>query len=262
MEITGNKFAREAFNELGIQKTAGIYDYESPSIQKYKNELASKVKELLEMEDLRNSKTINNSNANQTSVNLNNSANGNGVHSNINNSSTAYVNSSKSSIDNTNQINESNSDLNKEKKEEEKPDVKFTDFKIEAKENSTIQKKPETKISKTSKIKKVDFDFDFDSFNDINFSNFENNNTNGNTSSDKKEDPFASFEEKKKEETNDFSNNNNNNNGGSYLNENERSGKDYLSKNNNIVITDKIRQEADKKFANKKAVGWEDYANL
>lgn len=263
MEITGNKFAREAFNELGIQKTAGIYDYESSSIQKYKNELASKVKELLEMEELRNGKTINNSIVNATTVNENISANGNGMHNNVNNSScsSANENSSKNSNENTNQAKESISDLNKEKKEEEKPDVKFTDFKIEAKENSTIQKKPENKISKTSKIKKVDFDFDFDSFNDINFSNFENNNTNGNSATEKKEDPFASFDEKKKEETNNYSNNNNNN-GGSYLNENESSGKDYLSKNNNIVITEKIRQEADKKFANKKSVGWEDYANL
>ena len=65
MEITGNKFAREAFAELGIQKISGIYDYESSSLQKYKDELANKVKELLEIDDIKNGEstvTINNSN--------------------------------------------------------------------------------------------------------------------------------------------------------------------------------------------------------
>jgi len=256
MEITGNKFAREAFNELGIQKTAGIYDYDSPLIQKYKNELANKVKELLEMEELRNCKTTNNENTNSTTTNETNLSN---AKKNLNNNSaiSTNLNSNISSSQNINQVKETNVILNREKQEENKPDVKFTDFKIENKESSTIQKKPETKISKTSKIKKVDFDFDFDSFNDINFSNFENNNSNTKIATEKKEDPFASFDEKKNEETNDYSNN-----GGNYLNENNISSGDYLSKNNNIVITDKIRQEADKKFANKKAVGWEDYANL
>lgn len=248
MEITGNKFAREAFNELGIPKTAGIYDYESPLIQKYKNELSNKVKELLEMEDLRNAK-LENQNT-DPSINENNSSNGNGAQN-------SNSNSNKNSNNNINIQKESNSSLNK-KKEEAKPVVKFTDFKIEAKENLDTQKKPETKINKTSKIKKVDFDFDFDSFNDINFSNFENNNKNTNSATEKKEDPFGSFDENKKDESNDC---NSKNNGESYLNDNG-SSEDYLSNNNKIMITEKVRQEADKKFANKKAVGWEDYANL
>jgi hypothetical protein len=62
MEITGNKFAREAFGELGIQKTSGIYDYESSSLQKYKTELADKVKELLEIDDIKNGRNTNNNN--------------------------------------------------------------------------------------------------------------------------------------------------------------------------------------------------------
>jgi hypothetical protein len=59
MEITGNKFAREAFGELGIQKTSGIYDYESSSLQKYKTELAEKVMEFIDMEDLKDGKVSN-----------------------------------------------------------------------------------------------------------------------------------------------------------------------------------------------------------
>lgn len=257
MEITGNKFAREAFNELGIQKTAGIYEYDSPLIQKYKNELATKVKELLEMEDLRNGKI---SSTNKSSaINPNNPIIGDGDQNNNSYNASTNIKTTKNSSENTLNQKDSNGNVNKEKQaEEQKPDVKFTDLKIEAKENSATQKKPESKISKTSKIKKVDFDFDFDSFNDINFSNFENNNANANNAAETKEDPFASFDEQKKDDINNYSKSN----GGSYLNESNSNSGDYLSKNNNIVITDKIRQEADKKFANKKAVGWEDYANL
>ena len=74
MEITGNKFARVAFGELGIQKISGIYDYESPSLQKYKSELAERVKELLEMDDLKNGK---NTSSKTTNNNNNNTSNGN-----------------------------------------------------------------------------------------------------------------------------------------------------------------------------------------
>jgi len=252
MEITGNKFAREAFNELGIQKNSRIYEYDSPAIQKYKNELASKVKELLDMEDLKNGKLNINSNNGNSNNNLNNSNANNNKDSRTNGNTNNISNEGQNKNGATSQVENINS--KKEKKEEEIP--KFTDFKIEANDNS-IKKKPEAKISKTSKIKKVDFDFDFESFNDINFSNFENSNQNTNTvqENNKKEDPFACFDGNKNEE-------NNNNSNISYLNNNNNSNENYLSKNDNIVITEKVRQEADKKFANKKAVGWEDYANL
>jgi hypothetical protein len=226
MEITGNKFAREAFQELGIQKNAGIYEYESPSLQKYKSELANKVKELLEMEDLK-------SNKNTNSV-INNA-------SNI--SDNKIINQQNKELDL--KINELK--ITNETKIEEKQEFpKFTDFKIEQKGDSSTVKKSETKISKTSKIKKVDFDFDFDSFNDINFSNFEKNNNNKNVDeiSEKKEDPFACFDERNDEPQN----------------ANKYSGS-YLSKES-PVINEKIREEADKKFASKKAISYEDYADL
>lgn len=69
MEITGNKFAREAFGELGIQKVSGIYDYESSSLQKYKSELADKVKQLLELDEIKNGTGRNNINANDNKSN-------------------------------------------------------------------------------------------------------------------------------------------------------------------------------------------------
>lgn len=59
MEITSNKFARETFSELGIQKISGIFDYENPSLQRYKSDLAEKVKELLDMEDISKGKITN-----------------------------------------------------------------------------------------------------------------------------------------------------------------------------------------------------------
>lgn len=220
MEITGNKFAREAFNELGIQKISGIYDYDSPSIQKYKNELGNKVIELLEIDNpIKPQIEQNNNKTSKPNTQI-------GV---------SEVNNDLSKIN-----------LNDKKPDEKKEEVKFTDFKIDEKENSK-NKKPEQKISKTSKIKKVDFDFDFDSFDEINFSNFENNKTSSNSEiksikEESKEDPFSSFEDNKIEKENNTNNNNN------YY----RNDKD----------SEKIRQEADKKFANKKAISSEDYARL
>jgi hypothetical protein len=239
MEITGNKFAREAFNELGIPKISGIFEYESNLLQKYKNELASKVKELLELEDLKNGKIVPTNNTNST----------NNTNGKIENKKDNENKKNNVDIPQTSTI---------EKKDEGREGQKFTDLKIESKEKSSVTKKPETKISKTSKIKKVDFDFDFDSFNDINFSNFENSNTKNDDKDDKKDDPFGSINDKN-EDRNDYNNNTN----GNYLNEKEnKNDTEYLSRDNKIVLTDKMRQEADKKFANKKAVGWEDYANL
>ena len=148
--------------------------------------------------------------------------------------------------------NSQEENLPKKNKEEIKPkeiEQKFSEFKIEQNEN-VDKKKNEKKISKTSKIKKVDFDFDFDSFNDINFSNFEGKENSGENSEQKKEDqdPFACFDEKA--ENNKIEEENYNQNSGGYFSE------------KSSVDIEKIREEADKKFANKKAISSEDYMNL
>lgn len=250
MEITGNKFAREAFNELGIQKVSGIYDYDSPLIQKYKTELANKVKELLDMEDLKNNIGTklqpNNSNADNSKAASNKSLE-NTKNSQAQNEAVNEINKNLNVINVSSQENSTQA--------QEKQPVKFTDFKIEENPNkANAPKKVEAKISKTSKIKKVDFDFDFDSFNDVNFSNFENdNNTHSNSNGNKhtikdedKDDPFSSFDDK---------NENSNAYTSDYLNSN-------INNKNNFANNEKIRQEADKKFATKKAVSYEDYAKL
>lgn len=43
MELTGNRFVRERFNELGVPKVSGKFDYFSEFVQKFKNDLANKV---------------------------------------------------------------------------------------------------------------------------------------------------------------------------------------------------------------------------
>jgi hypothetical protein len=47
MELAGNQYARLKFNDLGVSKDGPIYDYNSDSIQKYKNELSERVKQAL-----------------------------------------------------------------------------------------------------------------------------------------------------------------------------------------------------------------------
>ena len=94
------------------------------------------------------------------------------------------------------------------------------------------------KAGKKNKIKKVDFDFDFDSFNDVNFSDF-------NKPSEEKEDEDKKDEEdsSKKEEKEEVK-----------IKESEGYNKSY-----DIKMS---KKEINKKFANKKAISSEDYAEL
>jgi hypothetical protein len=101
------------------------------------------------------------------------------------------------------------------------------------------------------KIQKVDFDFNFDNFNDVNFSSFSGDNgnnsvsaNNGNTVNGKSidadfDDVFSNDKKKKKNKYDDEEEDNSN------------SFKPKISKD-----------EINKKFANKKAISSEDYANL
>ena len=43
MEIAGNRYAKERFQQLGVPKVSGLYEYENQAVQKYKTELANKV---------------------------------------------------------------------------------------------------------------------------------------------------------------------------------------------------------------------------
>ena len=90
------------------------------------------------------------------------------------------------------------------------------------------------KTGKKNKITKVDFDFDFDSFNNINFSDFNNKNE-----EEEKQNKIL-YDDIEEEENNREKKSNNKN---SY----------------NIKIS---KEEINKKFKNKKAISSEDYALL
>lgn len=73
------------------------------------------------------------------------------------------------------------------------------------------------------------------------------------------EDPFACFNEKSEEKKIEEENFNHDENSNSYSNSTSNSNGYFYEKN---VDKEKIREEADKKFANKKAISCEDYRNL
>ena len=45
MELAGNKAAKEYFNRVGVPLIGDIFDYPNEKITKYKNDLASRVKD-------------------------------------------------------------------------------------------------------------------------------------------------------------------------------------------------------------------------
>ena len=51
LEISGNSYTKERFNEMGIPKIGNIYDYNNDLVLKFRAELAEKVKEELENEN-------------------------------------------------------------------------------------------------------------------------------------------------------------------------------------------------------------------
>ena len=129
----------------------------------------------------------------------------------------------------------------KEEKEEKDEFKKPQKFQIDekAKVNNA---KVIGKAGKINKIKKMDFNFDFDSFNDVNFSDFtkkDEENDNNDNKKDEEEDDFKQ-KEKEKEKEKEL--------------EDEGYNKSY-----NIKIS---KKELNKKLANKKAISSEDYAAL
>ena len=99
------------------------------------------------------------------------------------------------------------------------------------------------KAGKKNKIKKMDFNFDFDSFNDVNFSDMTNNNEKdkkNDKNKEDKEDKDDEYEQKEKEKEKEL--------------EDEGNNKSY-----NIKMS---KKEINNKFKNKKAISSEDYAAL
>ena len=132
IEISGNSYTKERFNELGIPKIGNIYDYNNDLVLKYRAELAEKVKEELENEENNNEKKEEKKEEKKNEENEN---------VNINN---------EIELNNNNEVEEVKNEIEKPTKFEINKNVKLNNIKIEG------------KGGKKNKIKKVDFDFNFD----------------------------------------------------------------------------------------------------
>ena len=181
LEITGNDYAKEKFTEMGIPKVGSFYDYNNDLVLKYRKDISEKVKE-----DLEKNPNMYMENKSETLENENNKKKDN-------------MDFGNSNIENNDKLNEN--DINKKEeveKEKENQIQQPTHFEINKKEK-VENLKIESKGGKKNKIKKVDFDFDFDSFNNINFSDFNNKKE---EEEEKPKNNFLDDDEKEEEERN------------------------------------------------------------
>ena len=213
LELTGNAYTKERFNDLGVPLIGGNYDYNNSMVLKVRQEIAEKVKEELKPDDYIKKDDKENKN-------------------------------DKIEFDNNDVINKEKEEIKeikeekKEKKEEEKEEIKKPQ-KFQINEKAKVNnEKVIGKAGKKNKIKKMDFNFDFDSFNDVNFSDFTKKEDENDTEN-KKEEDTKDYEKKEKEKE---------------LEEEEGYNKPYKSKVS--------KKKFDKKFANKKAISSEDYKAL
>ena len=210
LELTGNAYTKERFNDLGVPLIGGNYDYNNSMVLKVRQEIAEKVKEELKPDDYIKKDDKENKN-------------------------------DKIEFDNNDVINkekEEIKEIKEEKKEEEKEEIKKPQ-KFQINEKAKVNnEKVIGKAGKKNKIKKMDFNFDFDSFNDVNFSDFTKKEDENDTDN-KKEEDTKDYEKKEKEKE---------------LEEEEGYNKSYKSKVS--------KKKFDKKFANKKAISSEDYKAL
>ena len=224
LELTGNSYTKERFNDLGVPLIGGNYDYNNSMVLKVRQEIAEKVKESLKPDDYKKKED---------------------------------KKEEKNEFDDIEIKQEEKEEIKEEKKDEKKKKEKKEEKEGEKEEKKEI-KKPQKfqidekakiknakvigKAGKINKIKKMDFNFDFDSFNDVNFSDFtkkEEENDNNDNKKDEEEDDFKQ-KEKEKEKEKEL--------------EDEGYNKSY-----NIKIS---KKELNKKLANKKAISSEDYAAL
>ena len=234
LELTGNSFTKERFNDLGVPLIGGNYDYNNSMVLKVRQEIAEKVRESLKPDDYKK------------------------------------VEDKKKEVDEFENINikkEEIKDEEKEKKKEKNDKKKKKDKneeKVEEKNEETEEKeeikKPQKfevdkkakvenakvigKAGKINRIKKMDFNFDFDSFNDVNFSDFTKKDEDNDK--EKKEDDEKKDEDEQKEKEHEKEK--------EKESENEGYQKSYGKKIS--------KKELKNKFANKKAISSEDYAAL
>ena len=224
MELTGNSYTKERFNDLGVPLIGGNYDYNNSMVLKVRQEIAEKVKESLKPDDYKKKED---------------------------------KKEEKNEFDDIEIKQEEKEEIKEEKKDEKKKKEKKEEKEGEKEEKKEI-KKPQKfqidekakvnnakvigKAGKINKIKKMDFNFDFDSFNDVNFSDFTKKEEENDNNDNKKEEEEDDFKQKEKEKEK----------------EKELEDEGY-NKSYNIKIS---KKEINKKLANKKAISSEDYAAL
>ena len=217
LELTGNAYTKERFNDLGVPLIGGNYDYNNSMVLKVRQEIAEKVKEELKPDDYIKKDDKENKN---DKIEFDNND---------------VINKEKEEKE---EIKEEKIEKKEKKEKEEKEEIKKPQ-KFQINEKAKVNnEKVIGKAGKKNKIKKMDFNFDFDSFNDVNFSDFTKKEDENDTEN-KKEEDTKDYEKKEKEKE---------------LEEEEGYNKPYKSKVS--------KKKFDKKFANKKAISSEDYKAL
>jgi len=219
LELTGNAYTKERFNDLGVPLIGGNYDYNNSMVLKVRQEIAEKVKESLKPNDYKKKEDEKEKEDDFNNINI----------------KQEEINEIKEEKKIENKKKEE-----KEEKEEEKEVKKPQKFQVD-KKAKVKNEKVISKAGKINKIKKMDFNFDFDSFNDVNFSDFTKKDED-NEKENKNEDEINDFEQKEKEKEK----------------EKELNDEGY-NKSYDIKLS---KKEINKKFANKKAISSEDYKAL
>ncbi len=221
LELTGNTYTKARFNDLGVPLIGGNYDYNNSMVLKVRQEIAEKVKESLRPDDYKKKEEK----TKKTEIEFDDP---------IQEDDKNIKNNDEKEISNKN--DKEKKEEKEEKKEEKEEEIqKPQQFKIEKKANNI---KIKSKASKKNKIKKIDFDYDFENFNnDVNFSDF--NKPNEEKDEEKKDDDTINKEEKEKQK--------------------EKESEEGYNKSYDTKIS---KKKLNKKFANKKAISSEDYAAL
>ena len=217
LELTGNAYTKQRFNDLGVPLIGGNYDYNNSLVLKVRQEIEEKVKEALKPNEY---KKVDNKKKEDDKKE----------------EEFENININKEEKNEEKKVKEEKKEKEKEKEEIKKPQ------KFEINQNANVKNaKVISKASKINKIKKMDFNFDFDSFNDVNFSDFTEKEQDNNNKENKINEEIDDDEQKEKETEKEM--------------EQERYHKSY----SNSKVSE---EEFDKKFSKKKAISSEDYENL
>ena len=234
LELTGNSFTKERFNDLGVPLIGGNYDYNNSMVLKVRQEIAEKVRESLKPDDYKKVEDKKKEVDEFENININNEE----IKDEEKEKKKEKNDKKKKKDKNEEKVEEKNEET--EEKEEIKKPQKFEVDKKAKVENAKVI----GKAGKINRIKKMDFNFDFDSFNDVNFSDFTKKDEDNDK--EKKEDDEKKDEDEQKEKEHEKEK------------EKESENEGYQKSHGKKIS----KKELKNKFANKKAISSEDYAAL